>query len=71
MVNISIFAVAKMITQATSWLSLGVTERVGKAIAVVAMAKRLKIILDNGQTVLWNMSQDRVNRTVELYSASY
>lgn len=68
MVCISLFAAVSQIKEATYWLSLGTSEREGIAISVVAMKKRLKIILDNGKTVLWNMSQERVDSVVSLFS---
>lgn len=67
MVNISLFDVVSQIRSATLWLSLGSTEREGVAVRVVAMAKRLKIILADGSTVLWNMSQARIDQIVTLF----
>lgn len=68
MINVSIFAIVAQIRQATDWLSSGEQERHGLAVRVVAMAKRLKIVLADGSTVLWAMSQGRVDQVAKLFT---
>jgi hypothetical protein len=58
MASISLFTILRQIRQACFWLA-NEKEFEGRAVNVIAMKKRIKIVLDNGKSFCWAFSQAR------------